>query len=212
MRDRAVQEIRRQCGVPEERILIAASHTHSGPGVQLMIGFGERDANYLDTLPGKLARVSIQARAAAGPAKVGACRQRIHGIGINRDQPSLGPLDTAAQLLRVDRTDGTPLAVAFNFGAHPVVRYPYTSRISADWPGLVSAYLKVSMPPAIALFLQGCLGNINAHQMTFETKDVGTQQKVCDMRTGDVAMRLGDQLLPGLRATETVPQAELRAL
>ncbi len=211
LRDAVAHQISRQCGLPPENILIAASHTHSGPATQLMIGWGERDQAYLRRLEGLLVEAAVAAQGSLTPARLGACRQRIQGIGVNREQPALGPLDTAAQLMRIDTADGTPLAVVYNIGAHGVARYPYTRRISADWPGLVAAGIQDALPPAVALFLQGCLGNINAHAMSFARRDVIVRQQVADMRTGDVAMRICEQILPALTGLQTQAEVELGA-
>ena len=209
VRDDVVQQVCHEVGLSQESVLIAASHTHSGPSTQRLIGWGERDAPYLGELRQRLVKACLEARAEAVPARMGACRQRVHGVGVNREQPAFGLLDTAAQLLRVDRADGTPLAVLYNFAAHGVVRYPFTSRVSADWPGLAAAYIKASLGTEVVLFLQGCGGNINAHEMSFARDDVVMRQQVADMRTGDVAIRLCDQILPALRGIRTSSEAEL---
>lgn len=114
--------------------------------------------------------------------------------------------------MRVDRMNGTPLGVVFNFGGHPVVRYPYTSRISADWPGLVAAYLKYKIPGVSALFLQAPCGNINANNMTWGRTDISMLQKVGDMFTGDVAKRFSDQMLPALERIETKPITHIESV
>ena len=213
IRDQVARDLHQRCGIGEECVMVAASHTHSGPAAQLMIGWGERDPGYVAKLPGLLVDAALKAQAALEPARLGCCRRRVTGVGVNREQEDLGPIDTAAQLMRVDRADGTALAAVVNFGAHPVVRYRYTSRISADFPGLLAAYIKVALPCAVPLFLQGPCGNVNAHDMRWwwERNDVGTRQKLCDMRTGDVAKRLGDQVLPALREMETKAEARLSA-
>ena len=212
VRNAVAERLHEQCAVPEENILVAASHTHSGPAAQPVTGWGECDQGYMAALPGLLVQAALDARSSAGPARVGACRQRIEGVGVNREQTAFGPTDTAAQLLRVDKADGAPLAVMFNFGAHAATRHPYTTRISADWSGLVAAYIKVELQGAIALFLQGPCGNINAHKLTFDRTDLETHLKVGDMRAGDVAQRFGDQVLPALKTVETKPAAELKAI
>ena len=210
-RDEVAREISRRCRVGEESVLVAASHTHSGPATQLMIAWGERDPGYMASLPGLLVEAALEARRAAQPARLGVCRARIFNVGVNREQGDFGPLDTAAQLLRVDRADGTPLAAVFNFGAHAVTRYPFTSRISADWPGLVAAAIKHEMRGAVALFLQAPCGNINGHRVIFDRTDRETRQKVCDMQAGWTAQHFCEQALPALRAVETKADAALGA-
>lgn len=213
IRNEVARGLNEECGIDTGHIMLAVSHSHSAPSAQLMIGWGGRDPRYVGSLPSMLTQTALYARASCAPAKIGACRQRVTGVGINREQEPLGPIDTTAQLMRVDRADGAALAVVYNFGAHPVVRYRYSSRVSADWPGLVAAYLRLALPGAIAFFLQGPCGNVNAHETKWwwERSDVEIRQKVCDMRVGDVAQRFGDQIIPALQRIETRAEAELDA-
>ena len=204
--------LKERCGLDGTHLMICASHTHSGPAVLPTIAWGRVDQEYAARLPRLYAQVALAAREAAGPARIGFCRTPITRVGVNREQPAIGLTDPAAQLLRVDRPDGQAAAVLYNFGAHGVTRYPYTSRISADWPGLLAALLRSRLPGAIPLFQQGPCGNINSHEMTFDRRDPRSAQKVCDMRAGDVASRLADQILPALSAIEPADNAPIRCL
>jgi hypothetical protein len=212
LRNNVAGRIERACAIPAENVFLAASHTHSGPVTQPMLGWGECDPAYTARLAESIVQAAAQARARAVPARLGCERQRVQGVGVNREQPALGPTDTGAQLLRVDRADGSALAAVVNFGAHGVARYPYTARISADWPGLFTAALKLTLGVDSVLFLQGPCANINAHTMDFQRDAVAERQKAADTRTGDVAMRLFTQVLPALQALETRPEPELRAV
>ena len=213
MRDTAAAQIEHRCGVPAECILFAASHTHSGPSTSRLIGWGEQDPGYLASLPALLVRAAEGACRSAAPARLGACRQRITEVGMNREQPAVGPVDTAAQLMRVDDAEGGTLAALFNFGAHGVARYPFTSRISADWMGLAGAYIQAALGARSVLYLQGCQGNIDPHRTWLygQRDNAVLRQKVYDLLTGDVAKRLADQALPALRAVETRSEVPLRA-
>ena len=210
VRDRAASILNERFGVPPANVMIAATHTHSGPAVQEMIGWGERDAAYMACLPELFAEAASRAHAALTPARIGAARTLIHGVGLNRNLPWIGPTDPAAQILRVDRADGSPLGVLFNYGAHCVGRYPFTRRISADWAGLAAAGVK-ARTGAVAIFLQGACGDINVHEMTFARSDVDTQQKLCDMRVGEAAWRFCQQVVPAVAGIRTEPAGEIRA-
>ena len=203
IRDAVAQVIAEKYGITPNNILIACTHTHSGPATQYLLGWGETDPAYLTTLPLMLVKCASKAKENLAPAKCGASRIRINGVGVNREQMSLAPLDSAAQLMRFDRFDGSTLAVIYNFGAHGVVRYPFTSRISADWPGLVGAELQLAFPGAVPLFLQGACGDLNAHEMLFAEDNIEIIQKACDMRVGDISYRFSQQIIPALRAITT---------
>ena len=211
-RQAVANRLRRIIGLPEPNLVLSAIHTHSGPSAQFLVGWGERDPAYMALLVDRLVEAAVQARATAAPAWIGASRVRVMDVGLNRDQPQIALVDTAAQLLRVDRGDGAPLAVLYNFGAHAVIRYPFTSRISADWPGLVGAAVRSQMPGVVPFFLQAPCGNINAQHPTFDMTDPETDQKVSDMHVGAVALRFSDQIIPPLKSLRTGPVGRMEVL
>lgn len=72
-----------------------------------------------------------------------------------------GPIDPEIGILRVDRTDGRPLAVLYNFACHPIQGVPGGGN-TADLSGFASRVIEDSLGEgATALFLQGCGGDIN---------------------------------------------------
>jgi hypothetical protein len=65
-------------------------------------------------------------------------------------------------VLRLDRRDGTPLAVIVNATAHPVLRSRSNLRFSADYPGaLRHAVERAWNPGPVCFFLQGAAGDVN---------------------------------------------------
>src|SRR6185295_15206479 len=71
-----------------------------------------------------------------------------------------GVCDHSVGVFRVDKLDGTPLAVAFRYSCHTVTLGPRTNLISPDYPGAARAVIERSMG-CPSLFLQGCAGNVN---------------------------------------------------
>ena len=210
-RDQAALRIHDELGIPDTNVMVVATHTHSGPATLRTVAWGEPDPAYMERLPGLIVRAAVEANADLQPARLGSARARIEGVGINREQTLVGPIDTAAQLMRVDREDGGPLAILFNFGAHAVVRYPFTSRISADWPGMVAAALELQFPGSTALFIQGPCGNVNGNRMNFARDHPVRDQRVCDMWVGETAARLTNQIVPALHGIMTSSSAGLKA-
>lgn len=73
----------------------------------------------------------------------------------------VGPVDPEIGILRLDRQDGKPLAVVYNFACHPIQGVPSGGN-TADMTGFASQVIEDSMgDDTIALFLQGCAGDIN---------------------------------------------------
>jgi len=73
----------------------------------------------------------------------------------------VGPVDPEIGILRLDRQDGQTLAVVYNFACHPIQGVP-SGGTTADLAGFASTVIEDSLSDgAVALFLQGCAGDIN---------------------------------------------------
>ncbi len=164
------------CAIPAERLLLNCSHTHSGPASISLRGLGERDSAYLDVLTRTVAgavRVACDRlepaalRFGTAPVRVGINRREKLATGqmILGRNPE-GPLDPRVYALRVDSAAGRPLAILFSHAAHPVVLAGDNLWITADYPGVAAAVLRQIEAgrgaPPVALFAQGCCGNINS--------------------------------------------------
>jgi len=74
---------------------------------------------------------------------------------------AVGPVDPQIGILRLDRFDGRALAVVYNFACHPIQGVPSGGN-TADVVGFASSVIETSLgDDTIALFLQGCGGDIN---------------------------------------------------
>jgi hypothetical protein len=74
---------------------------------------------------------------------------------------AVGPTDPQIGLLRLDRNDGKPLAVLYNFACHPIQGVPGHGN-TADITGFASRAIEESLGGgAVAVFVQGCAGDIN---------------------------------------------------
>ena len=74
------------------------------------------------------------------------------------------PVDPTVGVLRVDNSEGRPLAILVNYACHPVVFGPDNLRYSADYPGAMTRYVESKVeanPGVLAFFLQGASGDIN---------------------------------------------------
>ncbi len=86
--------------------------------------------------------------------------RRAYAMPADETVAAVGPIDPQVGLLRVDRADGTTLAVVYNFACHPIMNPPSKGN-SADFPGYASRLIEEGLPGATALFVQGCGGDIN---------------------------------------------------
>jgi len=67
--------------------------------------------------------------------------------------------DPEVTAVRIDGADGAPIAVLFNFAAHGTVLGADNMLISADWPGVTQREIQQAMPGAVAMFINGAIGD-----------------------------------------------------
>jgi neutral ceramidase len=170
------EEIERSLGVPGGNILLCASHTHYGPSTGAHEP-GELPADvaaYLANLKFLLAGTARTALARCRPILLGFAEGSCD-IGVNRrerrpdgrivlGQNPEGACDREARLVRLDTTEGEPLAALVHFACHPVSASGAMRQISADYIAPVRQMVE-SFTGATCLFLQGAAGNINPIEM-----------------------------------------------
>ena len=72
----------------------------------------------------------------------------------------IGPVDPEIGVIRLDRKNGQPLAVLFNFAMHPNLSSPHGAN-SADVNGFAAKVIEENLGNgAVALFVQGCAGDV----------------------------------------------------
>lgn len=97
------------------------------------------------------------------PLKNGAEADVRHAYAMPPDQEvaGIGPVDPEIGVLRLDRLDGRTLAVVYQFACHPIQGVPGGGN-TADITGFSSRVIEENLGEgAVALFLQGCGGDIN---------------------------------------------------
>jgi neutral ceramidase len=145
-------------GIPASHALIAATHTHSGPATMFLQDCGERDEGYMQELEQRLVDLCVQAFAALEPARLAIGRnENVEGVH-NRRRPG-DMIDPEIGLLRVERGDGSLLALLVNYACHPTTLSSDNRLISADYPGLVRTELEAATGAPV-LFLMGAIGDV----------------------------------------------------
>lgn len=172
------QGIEATTGVPGANVMIGCSHTHSGPATPCLPSLGKTDPDYYAILKRKiigLARMAVEGRqpAALGhlrePVSVGINRREMRpGVGMVLGRDERGVTAPWVDVVAVDTVAGQPLARFFVHAAHAVTLSGL--EISADWPGYAQRFVEqIYGDGCIALFGQGCCGNINSDPRgTFE--------------------------------------------
>ncbi len=173
-------EVRRKAGIAPEHLILACTHTHSGPIVHpfppVEIVPGQADEEYFRLLPRLIGSAVAMAARRMRPARIGAGKGESY-ININRREklpdgtlrglPFLGRnpggiYDREVGVLRVDDAQtGKPLAVLLSYACHPVVLGP-NLEISADYVGYTVNFLEEHLGPGtVALFANGAQGDMN---------------------------------------------------
>ena len=168
-----MEQIRAGARRSVDEIVFHASHTHSGPTY----------AAAPEAAAHAVPRVVTAIQTAAGhlvPARIGNGWGQTF-IGFNRrfirvdgsvqmfwrnetKVSTTFPVDPTVGVIRIDRGDGSPLAVLVNYACHPVVLGPENLDYSADYPSEMRRYVEEQMGNGVmAFFLQGAPGDINPY-------------------------------------------------
>jgi hypothetical protein len=152
--------VKKDSGVTQ--IFLVGSHTHHGPVIEVD-DWPKGKPSYVHTLEDKLVGVIAEATRALRPARLGAGSKE---VPFNHNRHSKLPekiVDREMRVLRVEGTDGKPIATAVNFAAHATMTDPKILKFSADWPGAMAALVEKETG-APCLFLQGAAGDLSAHR------------------------------------------------
>jgi neutral ceramidase len=154
------QRVEAELGIPGSHVNLAASHTHSGPTTMPFRQWGALDKTYLRWLESSLVGAVKMAQANLQEARLGMALGKVESISENRRGKP--PLDVGLPLLRLDRLDGRPLCILYNFCCHPVVLHSYRNLISPDYPGYARKAVKAVLgEDTLVMFTLGTAGDIN---------------------------------------------------
>lgn len=154
-------------------LLLAASHTHTGPCMVAGSVFMPEEhilPDYIRMVEKKIVggireamgnEEPVQALSGAEAANPGAISRRLWTGKelLFRPNPK-GPVDDLLQVVRCDRLDGRPKAILFRYSCHPTTLGVSLHEVSADYPGVAQAAIERAFPGATAFFIQGCCGDV----------------------------------------------------
>lgn len=139
--------------------LVAASHTHTGPGaydrdlLPQAVAIGRFDARVEQALLDAVGASLAAAERELAPGRLFAGEGRVR-IATNRDRPGHA-VDDRLDRIEVRRPDGAPVATLLRASAHPTIAD--RDALSGDWPGVVMAGLEGQ--GGVAFVLQGAAGD-----------------------------------------------------
>ena len=178
MSARARARIEKLTGVPGERVMVSATHTHTGGPVCFSDGEGF-DLNYINWTADRAADAAVMAWNRRVPAKLGYGSAQEETLAFNRryfmkdgrlktnpgfgrtdiDRPA-GPMDPQVGVLKIEAMDGRLIGVITNFACH--LDTVKGNLFCIDYPGELHRVLKsVYGEDVVSIFLTGPCGNIN---------------------------------------------------
>ncbi len=150
-------------GLSYTALILAASHTHSGPGGFARSGLFDFFAvdrfvpEVAERLLQGMVRAVRQAELRKIPARVGSGSGEASGIAMSR----LGlPLDPEVGVLKVVAQDGAPVALLWNYAVHGTALGKENLQLSGDLMGVAAQRLERSLGIP-ALYTNGAVGDVS---------------------------------------------------
>jgi hypothetical protein len=168
--DRMKKLIHQQHGIEPEAICINSSHTHSAPPLTLREATraDHVDPRYTEFVVNQAVAVVGEALQRLAPARLRYAEDTCDTIAINRrlGKPGhvrmapnpRGPVDHRVQIIAAESaSDGSLIGVVVRHGCHPNT---VTSAVGSGFPGFMRRFVEDKHPGAVAVFLQGCCGDV----------------------------------------------------
>ncbi len=184
--EQARRRVSETVGLPPERVMLSATHTHTGPALagrtrrdDVAAQSSEAARRYRAELPERIAESVRLAASRLEPARLWAAVGQVQSLAFNRRyvmkdgsvawnpgklNPNIvrpaGPVDPSLPVLYLDTPAGRPLATLVNFAMH--LDTVGGSEYSADYPFTLASLLgKIKGPEMVTLFTLGAAGNVN---------------------------------------------------
>jgi neutral ceramidase len=146
--------------IPGASVLVACTHTHSGPASMPLRGvMGFLDGSWSTRSAERIVALAAGLVGRLQPARFTCASATVAGIGFNR-QDATRPVDELLVVAGIDADDGTPIATIANYATHAVVLGPGNLLLSADYPGELARCIEAERG-GTGLFLQGACGDVD---------------------------------------------------
>lgn len=177
-------------GISSSNIMIAATHTHSGPVVvDCVISESDpivpkADKKYLQQLENGIIEVAVRARELAVPAKVSFVEGDATGVGGNRHDPD-GPKDMEVPAMVLQDLQGSYIGCLLVCSMHPTILHEDSTLYSGDFPHFIRKTLQDNLlgKECPVIYFTGAAGNQSPRHATKEN----TFREAC--RIGEIVAK-----------------------
>ena len=175
--DAVMRELQAKTGIDPSHVWWSVTHTHAAPEIgppdmyKALLGRSDHewDREYTKLVTDALIEAVKTARDHLEPARLSVATTTANAninrrardvdgkisLGLNPD----GPVDRQVNLIRVQKPDGTPIALVINYAMHGTVMSGQNLKISGDAPGIVATYVEEQLGGTV-LYVNGAAGNI----------------------------------------------------
>ncbi|MEN3336817.1 MAG: hypothetical protein V7647_493 [Acidobacteriota bacterium] len=207
--DSVTRDLEAGLGISAKQVMWGVTHTHAAPEIgpqdmyKVLLGRSDHewDRDYTTHTTRALVEAVRTAREKLEPARIafgiGSSMANINrrakdvdgrvSLGLNPE----GPVDRQVNLIRLQRLDGTPIALVANYAMHGTVMSGDNLSVSGDAPGTVAAYLEQKVGGTV-LYINGAAGNIAPIYSVYPTPESG--------HLSQFRVLLGDRILSTIAA------------
>lgn len=161
-------QLAREFGVKAENVVVTASHAHTvvRQDIDVLAISAARKA-FSKLRPAVVGRGITYENSISENRRIKLIDGReidvrhAYALPSDGEMLSTGKIDPELGVVRVDSVEGAPIAVLYNFSAHPILGRPGVMN-SSDYPGFASEAIEnVIGGDTVSLFLQGAAGDVN---------------------------------------------------
>lgn len=218
--------VHRKTGINPDNIVVAATHTHSGPDLTEFFKdeIYPECADYIYDLAEKISEGVAQISNQMQDATIAVSKERVSNLSYNRrllakngsiimnweypDEEGIvgetGPIDEELHVISLCDRQNNILALVVNFTLHPAVLVGQDWLWSRDYVHYLDSYLKNKIgKDTVVLFANGAEGNIN--HIDFRNK----KQTRGFAEAERIGVKLGEYVMEALKSSKPVTHTEL---
>lgn len=199
-----------EAGWTADQIMLLPSHSHTAIDMSAINSknifgvpqIGIYQPKLLELVLTQIERAVLDASREPVPVVLGTSSKQLDGFNRNRRRDD-GPIDSQLIVTRIDTRDGRPLAILFNFTAHPTIMQAEHMQFSGGWPGQAQRTLEALVGSGVtAMYFNGAQGD----QSPISRPDSGPSRWEAAERYG---RELGIQVWKTWQATKTTHDVPL---